>query len=104
MVEIKTLLPLGSVVTLKKGTKKIMIVGRIQEDVKTHKQYDYAACYYPEGILDVHELFMFQQEDIEYVYYVGMQDEEEFAFRSYLAKHIEKHKKKDEEINIFIRL
>ncbi len=79
------LLPLGSIVTLKGGTKKIMICGRIQEEIKSHKQYDYTACYYPEGILDPHELFLFQHEDIERVYYVGMQDDEEFAFRQFIV-------------------
>ena len=66
---LQELLPLGSIVTLKKGTKKI---------------YDYAACYYPEGILNPHELFLFQHEDVEFVYFVGMQDSEEFSFRDFL--------------------
>lgn len=36
------LLPLGSVVVLKEGTKKLMIIGRLQQNVKTKKVYDYA--------------------------------------------------------------
>lgn len=48
------------------------------------KIYDYAACYYPEGILNPHELFLFQHEDVEFVYFVGMQDSEEFSFRDFL--------------------
>lgn len=43
----KDLLPIGSVVTLKEGKKKLMIIGRIQENEKTHKFYkpseEYAA-------------------------------------------------------------
>lgn len=31
----KDLLPVGSVVTLKEGTKKLMIIGRLQQNVKT---------------------------------------------------------------------
>ncbi|MEG0330326.1 MAG: DUF4176 domain-containing protein [Longicatena sp.] len=80
----KEILPLGSIVTLRGGTKKIMICARIQEDKKTSKLYDYAACYYPEGIINASELFLFQHEDIESVFYVGMQDSEEFAFRTFM--------------------
>ena len=56
----------------------------IQEEATTKKIYDYAACYYPEGILNPHELFLFQHEDVEFVYFVGMQDSEEFSFRDFL--------------------
>ena len=88
MVDIKQLLPLGSVVTLKKGKKKIMIIGRIQENVNTHEAYDYAACYYPEGVIRADELFLFNQADIDMVFYVGLQDHDEFAFRAYLEETI----------------
>ena len=40
----KDLLPIGSVVTLKEGTKKLMIMGRLQQNMKTKKLYDYAGC------------------------------------------------------------
>lgn len=46
----KDLLPIGSVVTLKEGKKKLMIIGRIQENEKTKKLYDYAGCQWPEDI------------------------------------------------------
>ena len=45
------MLPIGSVVTLKEGKKKLMIIGRIQENEKTKKLYDYAGCQWPEGFL-----------------------------------------------------
>ena len=34
----KDLLPIGSVVTLKEGTKKLMIMGRLQQNMKTKKK------------------------------------------------------------------
>lgn len=87
---LKKLLPLGSIVTLKQGKKRIMIIGRIQEHAQSKKIYDYSAVYYPEGLIDVKELFLFQQEDIEQVFYIGMQDMEEFTFRTYLETTLKK--------------
>ena len=85
---IKEFMPLGSVVTLLGGTKKIMICGRIQEDKGTDTVYDYSACYYPEGILDPNGLFLFQHEDIDKVYYVGLQDSDEHAFRGFVEQRL----------------
>lgn len=80
----KQYLPLGSIVLLKGGKKRIMICGRIQKKVGEDTLYDYAACYYPEGIVDSKSLFLFNHEEIETVYFVGMQDVEEFRFRAFL--------------------
>lgn len=85
---IKEILPIGSVVTLQGGTKKIMIVGRIQEEKATGTSYDYSAVFYPEGILDPNELFLFQHTDIDLIYFVGLQESEEFAFRSFMEQRL----------------
>lgn len=55
----KDLLPIGSVVTLKEGKKKLMIIGRIQENEKTKKLYDYAGCNWPEGYMDKDHCYVF---------------------------------------------
>lgn len=86
----KDLLPIGSVVTLKKGTKKLMIIGRFQQNVKTKKIYDYAGCLWPEGYMDKEHSYVFNHEDIDILYYLGMQDIEEFNFRSKLDEMIKK--------------
>lgn len=77
-------LPLGSVVSLKKGDKKIMIVGRLQREPGKQRIYDYAACLWPEGLIDSSHFYLFDQSDIDRLYYIGMQNEEEFLFRSIL--------------------
>ena len=46
----KDLLPIGSVVTLKEGTKRLMIIGRLQQNVRTKKVYDYAGCLWQKAI------------------------------------------------------
>ena len=86
---LKNILPRGSVITLKKGRKKLMIIGRIQEERASGILYDYAAVLYPEGMLDASELYMFQGEDIDRIYHVGLQEEEEFAFRSYMEQKLQ---------------
>lgn len=86
----KDFLPIGSVITLKGGTKRVMICGRLQfkaDDEKT--VYDYSACYFPEGYIGPQEMFLFNNEDIDMVYFLGLQDVEEFKFRDYMNQQIE---------------
>lgn len=84
----KSLLPLGSVVLLKGGQKRLMVCGRIQTDVATGITYDYSACYYPNGIIDSKELFMFNNDNIQKMFFIGFQDGEELAFRKFLDKEL----------------
>lgn len=55
-------LPVGSVVLLKGGNKRIMICGRIQAQAGSDIIYDYSACYYPEGIIDPQSMFFFNRD------------------------------------------
>ncbi|NFS28738.1 DUF4176 domain-containing protein [Clostridium botulinum] len=84
------LLPIGSVVLLKDSDKKLMITGRLQRKVgdKTLTEYDYVSCLYPEGSLRADSSFLFNHEQIERVYFIGFQDEEELEFNKKLSKHI----------------
>lgn len=76
----KKFLPIGSVVLLKDSKKRIMIVGVKQKQTNTDKVWDYSACLYPEGIIDPDKLFLFDSEQIERLYFVGLQDGEGLAF------------------------
>ncbi len=53
----RELLPIGSVVLLKGGEKRVMICGRIQTKAGEDIIYDYSACYFPEGIIDPRRMF-----------------------------------------------
>ena len=77
----ENLLPIGSVVLLKGGNKRIMICGRIQAKDGENVIYDYSACYYPEGIIDPEYMFFFNRDAIEKIYFIGFQDNEELEFR-----------------------
>ena len=76
----KKFLPIGSVVLLKESQKRIMIVGVKQKQADSDKVWDYSACLFPEGIIDPDRLYLFDAEQIERLYFVGLQDGESLAF------------------------
>lgn len=81
-------LPIGTVVRLKNGTKKMMIIG-FMASVKTEdnntSSYDYIGCLYPEGFISVDNMLLFQHDQIEEVYNEPYADEESGAFHAKLT-------------------
>lgn len=78
-------LPIGTVVLLKGGTKRVMITGFCsvaQEELD--KIYDYSGCVYPEGYLKTDQVCLFDHEQIEKICFVGFEDEEEKTFKNKL--------------------
>lgn len=78
-------LPIGTVVLLKGGTKRVMITGFCsvaQEELD--KIYDYSGCVYPEGYLKSDQVCLFDHEQIEKICFVGFEDEEEKTFKDKL--------------------
>ena len=80
----RNLLPIGSVVLLEGGEKRLMICGRIQVQGNSDIIYDYSGCLFPEGITSSDSMYFFNNDAIEMVYFIGFQDEEELAFREFL--------------------
>ena len=76
----KDYLPIGTVVLLKNGNKKLTIFGRRQVRNGEKLEYDYIACLYPEGYINDNFRYLFNNEDIETVVYRGYSDAEEEAF------------------------
>ncbi len=74
------LLPIGSIVLLKGGNKRLMICGRIQTRQGEDTIYDYCGCYYPEGI-EPSNMFFFNRDAIDTLFFVGFQDAEELQLR-----------------------
>lgn len=52
----KNMLPIGSVVLLKGGQKRVMIIGRVQARAGEDKIYDYSACSF--GCFFLVDLFL----------------------------------------------
>lgn len=84
----KNLLPIGTVVKLNETEKRLMIVGILIQNEDT--RYDYIGLLYPEGYIDGETMFMFNQEDIEKIEYIGFIDAECQAFRKTLYEELAK--------------
>ena len=82
----KGLLPIGSVVLLNGGKKRVMICGRIQAREGEERIYDYTGCFYPEGIMDSKQMFFFDHEAIVRLFFIGFQDPEEFNLQKNISK------------------
>lgn len=94
---IQGLLPIGSVVLLKNSTKRIMIIG-VCQGMKTEegtRLYDYAGCVYPEGYISGDKNFLFNQNQIERLYAMGYQDDEQLAFKERADEIIKELREKE---------
>ena len=76
------LLPLGSIVYLKEGTAKMMIINRGifvgKQDKK--EMFEYEGCLYPNGANEKNT-FYFNGENIDKVVFRGYEDDEEERFQ-----------------------
>jgi len=82
-VSIKELLPIGSIVLLEGGEKRMMIFGVKQADMvdeETTIEYDYISVVYPEGNMGQEFQFLFNHEDIAEVVHYGYDDPEREQF------------------------
>lgn len=86
-MKIKDLLPIGSIVLLKDGEKRLMINGIMQNDAGgTGKNYDYMGVLYPEGHIGEGFQYLFNHEDINEIIFRGYEDIERSEFLDKLAK------------------
>ena len=84
----ETYLPLGTVIKVQGLETPIMIFGRSQQQEGNDKIYDYAACDYPAGSVNPEDTYLFDNEIIEKIYYVGYIDEDETKFQQYLIQNL----------------
>lgn len=81
-------LPIGTVVMLKGGSKRLMIIGFCMEAKQNNQnvKFDYAGCLFPEGIIDSNEFALFNHDQIEKVYNEAYSDETTKKFISSLVE------------------
>lgn len=89
-MNIKELLPIGTVVILKDGEQPLMIYGIMQSDgnsglFKKAKEFDYVSVPYPQGNLGPGMSFLFNHEDIKEIIFRGYENEERNAFLDELS-------------------
>lgn len=87
------MLPIGTVLYLKEGTGKLMILNRgSMIELDGEKQiFDYAACNYPQG-LDIENTFYFNEENIDEVVFKGYSDDDEKRFQKLYKDWMEVNK------------
>lgn len=93
------MLELGSIVYLKNGSQKLMIISRNVLTKNSESKiviYDYLACKYPNGF-DEKNSFYFNQENIDKVLFQGYSDEDEIRinelFNKWLKDNSDKFRK-----------
>lgn len=70
-------LPIGSVVLLEEGKKRIMVTGYAAKGREAgDKMYDYIGCLYPEGVISSDQNILFDHDKIKEIYYIGYIDNE----------------------------
>lgn len=86
-MKIRDLLPIGSIVLLKDGEKRLMISGVMQSEMEQDGgEYDYFGVLYPEGHIGEQFQYLFNHEDIEEIVFRGYADDERKAFIDKLAE------------------
>ena len=73
---------IGSIIYLKEGSQKLMIINRGPiVDIDNQKYiFDYSACNYPVGVVE-DQIYYFNEENIDKVVFEGYSDQEETRFQ-----------------------
>lgn len=98
---IKDLLPIGTIVTLQGGVRKIMIIG-VKTTIRDEPEviYDYIGVLYPEGFLGDEGNFMFNHSDINDIIFKGYNNPERENFLNFLEQSFtEDGKLKEEQVS-----
>lgn len=85
-MQIKELLPIGSIVLLEEGEKRLMISGIMQSDASGNgEEYDYLGVLYPEGHIGDQFQYLFNHKDISEIIFRGFEDDERVKFLEKLS-------------------
>ncbi len=88
MVSYEHVLPCGSVVLLKGGNKRLMIIGYQRMRPEGKEVYDYCACLYPEGFAGLKYCTVFNHDQIDRVIAIGLQNQPQAALAQQLQAFI----------------
>lgn len=88
-------LPIGTVVLLKEGKKKVMILSYLifpTGEAEHKEMYDYGGCAYPEGVVDSKVGVGFNHDQIEKVVHMGHVDDDYKELNDTLKQYAEDFK------------
>lgn len=92
---VEKILPIGSVVRLNGGIKRLMIFGILQKNGDDDgTEYDYVGVAYPEGSIGMESHFLFNDADIEEIVFRGYEDIERQTFINILEEALKSQKAK----------
>lgn len=88
----RDLLPLGSIVYLNEGTKKVLIIARglVAKNGDGLVFFDYGGVPYPEGLQD-DKMAYFQHEGVSKVVFEGYKDLDDEATVEKICAYMDKH-------------
>ena len=89
-------LPIGTVVLLKNGSKKVMILSYLifpTGNAEKQEMYDYGGCTFPEGVIDSKIGIGFNHDQIQEVVHMGLEDDEYKEFSGTIKQYAEDFKK-----------
>lgn len=88
---LEQVLPVGTVVMLNGGLKRLIIMGYQQRNADDPDRiYDYIGCSYPEGFMGAEKMLMFDHSQIEHIFAMGLQNPEQMAFRKELEAELDR--------------
>ena len=91
-------LPVGSIVLLNGGTKRLMITGYcMQTEERPGEIFDYSGCVYPEGMIRSDITLIFNHSQIKELFHSGYLDEDGIKLREELLKAEAEPKRIEEE-------
>lgn len=85
-MEVKGLLPIGSVVWLEGAQRPLMIFGVKQSNMDTGEEYDYIGVIYPEGNMGKETQFLFNHENVKEILFRGYETAERMEFIEKLSE------------------
>lgn len=82
-------LPIGTIVLLQGGVKKVMITGFASVSPDTGERvFDYSGCPYPEGFYDYNQVCVFDHAQIQELVHLGYENEEEAEFKKAMVEKL----------------
>ena len=87
-------LPVGSVVRLKGGKMRLVVIGYTPIEKGKEEVWDYLGAIWPMGVITSDKNLLFNRDQVEEVVFEGFSDSAELEFRTKLEKAVDEIKKR----------